>query len=136
MTSRKDDTTDRGGRTLTGLMAIRAAEARANDPTPEPLDAPARGSSERGMLIAATVTTPDTPQPPNNYIVTALDACTSIEDVETVRAHALRHGYSREGQTVKRIEAKLAELTGGDTGNDRLVRPTKSRRGGTGGMRR
>lgn len=64
------------------------------------------------LKMTATVTTPESPQAPNNEIARKLNQCTTVEQCEELLARAKRQGYSEDGQTVKLIRAKIADLRG------------------------
>lgn len=67
-------------------------------------------------VMVGTVVTPDTPQPPNNYIAAAALVTTDVAELRKLRDHAIQHGYSPEGQTVKAIDTRLAKGAKGAKG--------------------
>ncbi len=64
------------------------------------------------MIATGTVTTPATPQEPQGYLWDALRAATSVDELDTLEAHATVHGYSEEGQLRRAIAKRRAELEG------------------------
>lgn len=64
------------------------------------------------MRMTATVETPETPQPPNNYIIDKLKECETLDQVQELYEHARLHGYSEGGQTMNAILEKLREKLG------------------------
>lgn len=92
------------------------AEIRANKARVEKNKNKVRGARgtepDIAMRMTATVETPPVPVRPNNYLIDALDECSSAEHCEELLEHARAHGYDAGGQTVKLIRERLAELSG------------------------